>query len=204
MTWKCLCVFKSGFCVIWKYTLANRLAKSIKSDFGSINWHARLKTSLAPYCLWEGSLVIALCSMPFINWPWNPVCSVTALYSSQKGLVIHKKVLPSSFFPVFSANRSLLRKLFFLLCLLESSLVAQTVKRLPAMRETWVWSLGREDPLEKEMATHSSILSWKIPWTGEPGRLQSMGPQRVGHDWATSLTWILIFLQGPVLCFFTF
>ena len=62
-----------------------------------------------------------------------------------------------------------------------TSLVAQTVKRLPTMRETQVQSLGQED-LEKEMATHSSILAWKIPWTGEPGRLQSMGLQRVRHD----------------------
>ena len=58
-------------------------------------------------------------------------------------------------------------------------LVAQTVKRLPAMRETGVQSLGREDLLEKEMATHTTILTWKIPWTEEPGRLQSMGWQRV-------------------------
>ena len=56
------------------------------------------------------------------------------------------------------------------------------LKHLPTMRETWVQSLGREDLLEKEMATHSSILAWKIPWTEEPGRLQSMGSQRVGHD----------------------
>ena len=56
------------------------------------------------------------------------------------------------------------------------------VKRLPIMRETWVQSLGWEDPLEKEMATHSSTLAWKIPWMEEPGRLQSMGSQRVGHD----------------------
>ena len=56
------------------------------------------------------------------------------------------------------------------------------VKRLPAMWETRVRSLGREDPLEKEMATHSSTLAWKIPWTEEPGKLQSMGSQRVGHD----------------------
>ena len=56
------------------------------------------------------------------------------------------------------------------------------VKCLPTMQETWVQSLGREDPLEKEMATHSSILAWKIPWTEEPGRLQSMGSRRVGHD----------------------
>ena len=60
-------------------------------------------------------------------------------------------------------------------------LVAQMVKSLPAVQETQVRSLGREDPLEKEMATQSSILAWKIPWTGEPGRLQSMGSRRVGH-----------------------
>ena len=60
--------------------------------------------------------------------------------------------------------------------------MAQRVKRLPAMQETWVRSLGREDPLEKEMATHSSTLAWKVPWTEEPGRLQSMGSQRVGRD----------------------
>ena len=60
--------------------------------------------------------------------------------------------------------------------------MAQKVKNLPAMWETWVRSLGWEDPLEKEIAIHSSILAWRIPWTEEPGRLQSMGSQRVGHD----------------------
>ena len=68
------------------------------------------------------------------------------------------------------------------------SLVAQRVKHLPAMWKTWVWLLGWEDPLEKEMATHSSILAWKIQWTEKPGGLNSMGSQRVGHDWATSLS----------------
>ena len=62
------------------------------------------------------------------------------------------------------------------------SLVAQMVKNLPAMLETRVQSLGQEDPLEKDLATHSSILAWRIPWTEEPGRLQFMGSQRVGHD----------------------
>ena len=61
------------------------------------------------------------------------------------------------------------------------------VKRLSTMQETWVRSLGQEDPLEKEMATHSSTIAWKIPWMEEPGRLQSVGSQRVGHDWVTSL-----------------
>ena len=67
-------------------------------------------------------------------------------------------------------------------------LVAQIGKRLPPMRETRVWPLGWEDPLEKEMTTHSSTLAWIIPWMEEHGRLQSMGSQRVGHDWATSLS----------------
>ena len=65
---------------------------------------------------------------------------------------------------------------------MQTSLVAQMVKRLPTMRETRVQSLLWEDPLEKEMAPHSSILAWKIPWMEEPGRLQSMGSQRVGHN----------------------
>ena len=60
--------------------------------------------------------------------------------------------------------------------------MAQMVKRLPVVRETRVQSLGWEDPLEKKMVTHSSTLAWKIPWTEEPGGLQSMGSQRVGHD----------------------
>ena len=61
-------------------------------------------------------------------------------------------------------------------------LVAQRLKRLPAVQETWVRFLSQEDPLEKEMATHSSILAWRIPWMEGPGRLQSMGSQRVGQD----------------------
>ena len=60
--------------------------------------------------------------------------------------------------------------------------MGQTLKNLPAMQQTQVRSLGQEDPLEKAMATYSSTLSWKIPWTEEPGKLQSMGSQRVGHD----------------------
>ena len=63
-----------------------------------------------------------------------------------------------------------------------ASLVAQLVRNLPVMQETWVQSLIQEDPLEKEMATHSNALAWKIPWMEEPGRLQSMGSQRVRHN----------------------
>ena len=67
----------------------------------------------------------------------------------------------------------------------------EMVKRLPAMRETWVQSLGWQDPLEKEIATYSTALAWKIPWTEESGRLQSMGSQRVRYDWTTSLSLFL-------------
>ena len=70
---------------------------------------------------------------------------------------------------------------------LWASLVAQMVKGLPAMQETQVRFLGQEDPLEKEMAIHSTTIAWKIPWTEEPGRLQSMGSKRVGRDWSSDV-----------------
>jgi len=74
---------------------------------------------------------------------------------------------------------SLFVKLF---SILQAFLVAQTVKNLPVMQETWVRLLGQKDPLENGMATNSNILAWRIPWTEEPGGLQSMGSHRVGHD----------------------
>ena len=85
----------------------------------------------------------------------------------------------------------------------RASLVAQMVKHLPAMQETPVGSLGWEGPLEKEMATHSSTLAWKIPWTEEPGRLQSKSSQRVRHDWMTALyTQLQIAFFFPLLSSF--
>ena len=91
---------------------------------------------------------------------------------------------------------------FFLLTYswFRASLVAQTVKKLPAMQETQVRSLGQEDPLEKEMATHSSILAWRIPWTEKPGGLQAMRSQRVRHDWGTNtyFSWFTILLYSKV------
>ena len=78
------------------------------------------------------------------------------------------------------------------------------VKHLSTMWETWVQSLGQEDLLEKEMATHSSILAWKIPWAEKPGRLQSMGSQRVGHDWATSLSLLILKYHYELMKYFIF
>ena len=80
-----------------------------------------------------------------------------------------------------------------------ASLVAWMVKNPPAVQETHVPSLGQEDPLEKEVATHSSTLAWKIPWMEKPDRLQSMVSQRVGHDWATSLSLLLPLGKNKVL-----
>ena len=75
----------------------------------------------------------------------------------------------------------------------RASFIAQWVKNLPALQETWVWFLGQEDPPEKEMTIHSSILAWKISWTEEPGRLQSLGSQRVRHNLAIKqLEWVAI------------
>ena len=78
---------------------------------------------------------------------------------------------------------------------IRGSLVAQTVKNLLAMQETWVQSLGWEDPLQKGMATHFSILAWRTPWTEEPGGLQSMGSQRVWHDWVTNIFTFICFIH---------
>ena len=78
------------------------------------------------------------------------------------------------------------------------------VKNLPARQEAWIWSLGQKDPLEKSMATHSSILAWEIPQTEEPGGLQSMGLQRIGQNWATNIYfhyWMLsVDVSVGVLC----
>ena len=76
-----------------------------------------------------------------------------------------------------------------------ASLVAQRLKRLPVMQETWVRSLGQGDPLEKELATHSSTPAWRIPWTEELSGSQSTGSQRVGHDWVTSLSFFHFLLS---------
>ena len=74
------------------------------------------------------------------------------------------------------------RSVYIFFVATDSSLVAQMVKNLPAMQEMWIQSLGQENPLEKGMATHSSILVWEIPWKKEPGQHQSMGSKRAGHD----------------------
>ena len=82
-------------------------------------------------------------------------------------------------------------------------MVAQTVKNPSVVQETQIWSLGQKDPLEKEMATHSSILAWRIPRTEKPGRLQSTGSQRVGHGWANNTFFVLIYLPSiQVLCLY--
>ena len=84
--------------------------------------------------------------------------------------------------------------------LVWASLVTQRVKNPPAMQDTWVWFLGWEDPLEKGVATHSGVLAWRIPWTEEPGRLQSMESQRNGHNWVTSVQFSSVAQSCPTLC----
>ena len=86
---------------------------------------------------------------------------------------------------IWLSNLTELTNCYVCLIWIGASLIPQTIKNTPVMQETWVWSLGWEDPLEKGMAAHSSILAWRIPWTEEPGGLQSMRSPRVRHDWAT-------------------
>ena len=96
----------------------------------------------------------------------------------------HYRVIPLSL--AYLAARLNKMDELMLLCCHQGSLVAQMVKNLPAVQEIWVWSLGWKDPLEKGMGTHSSILSWRVPWTEEPGELRPVGSQRIGHNWATN------------------
>ena len=91
------------------------------------------------------------------------------------------------------------------LCLFETSLVAQTVKHLPTMWKNWVRSLGWEDPLEKKTATHPSTLAWKVLWTEDPGRLQSLGSHRVGHDWLNfGFSFLFILVHWFLICWYSF
>ena len=126
-----------------------------------------------PYFVTAGTELLA-----FHGVTWSPFqCNLTCFPDSLIGSFIYLSIL-CTFNMLFS----------FPYPICWSSLVAQMVKRLSAMQETRVRSLGQEDPLEKEMAAHSSTLAWKIPYTEEPRKLQSMGWQRIRHDWATSLS----------------
>ena len=112
------------------------------------------------------------------------LCSLNMIYLGLFCIVFSKiPGLVACFLSLFLENSYSLLQIFCTRCVyVEASLVAQTVKNLSAMQETRVRSLGQEDPLEKGMVIHSSILAWRIPWTEEPGRLQSMGSLRVRHD----------------------
>ena len=113
---------------------------------------------------------LAFCIMCFFGW---------VLWEVKEGADAGCSVLSS----LYDAPSTWL--IYFVLRWAWASLLAQTVKNPPAVQETQVQSLGQEDAPEEEMATHSSILAWEIPWTEKPGGLQSVGSQRVGHDWAT-------------------
>ena len=131
-------------------------------------------TSSLEKCLFRSSahfLIVFLC-----------VCVLLLLLNCMSSLYILEinPLSVSSFANIFSRSVGLLFVVVY--GFLWASLVAQRLKRLPARRETRIQSLGREDPLEKEMVTHSSILVWRIPWTEEPGGLQLTGSRRAGHN----------------------
>ena len=131
------------------------------------------------HCWWECKLIQLLWETLWrflkklgIKLPYDPTTPLLGIYPEET--TIEKDTCTPIFITaIFTIART---------CK-QDFLVAQTVKNLPVMQVTMVWSLGWEVPLEKGMATHSSILAWRIPWTEKPGRPQSMGSQRVGHDW---------------------
>ena len=137
------------------------------------------------YTMWrartygQGDHLRNACARAGTGSPFPPIasCSARGYSGSCMDFLLNSTCFSSQVF--FSLNRSIHQAF----CLHVS-----VVKNLPAMQETWVWPLDREDPLEKETETHSSILAWRIPWTEKPGRLQYMGLQRVRHDWATNTT----------------
>ena len=131
-----------------------------------------------------------------LNQLWISGTNPTKLWCCVILLIFFWTWFPTILWRIFAFFKGvvLIYSFHFLYYLCWAFLVTQTVKNLPAMQETQVQSLGQEDPLEKGMAAHSSILAWSFPWTEEPGRIQSMGSQRVRHDWATKhSTWEMSF-----------
>ena len=128
-------------------------------------------------------------------------CVQTALQCSSEQLQHTNSSQPDTNTSAYCGSRVVLHVLTGTTSRIWASQVALVVKNPPAMQETWVQSLGWEDPLEKGMATHSSILAWRIPWTEEPGGLQSMGLQRVGPDWVTELNWTETSYALVLICY---
>ena len=161
------------------------------------------------FCVWSSLRCLALCFFSIPLWqnparPWSlglhpghwklhrpPLIAIQSsasppqLRSPPPSSLLTPSMVPSIPAPPTSVPEPT-RLCLIMTYSLRASLVAQMVKNLPAVWETWVGSLGQDDPLEEEMATHSRILAWETPWTEEPGGLQSRGSQRVGHNWATN------------------
>ena len=135
--------------------------------------------------MWETSKIFPL-STVLNPTCWHPV-NISDWWANPSGTDVSKwsQNLPSCLVSAWFQgwiSQFMSRTVYVFFVATDSSLVDQMVKNLPAMQEMWVQSLGQENPLEKGMATHFSILAWEIPWTKEPGKLQSMGSKRVGHD----------------------
>ena len=150
--------------------------------------------------MWSDWLVFCDCGFQSALW-WRKLRGLWKLTDGRDWLrgnlvliQIGGAMLSKSLIQFSVDGRGCVPSLLFTWSQTMASLVAQMVKRLPAMPETWVQSLGREDPLEKKMATHSSILAWEIPWTEEPGGLQSIGSRRSQTDLATKQQKIVLWI----------
>ena len=180
-------LFSLTFTVIHIYLLTETFVRLFLSF-----WYTHLAKSkpwLNPSCASALFVLFQLNKAGKNVWPWRKVITINFKWAL-----------------LFPNNHTVCPLIHSLSPLLEDDFItcyqmAQTVKRLPAMWETQVRSLDRDDPLEKEMATHSSTFAWKIPQTEEPGMLQSMGLNRVRHDWVTSLSLYQTPNSLPSSCF---
>ena len=134
-----------------------------------------------------------MCCSPWGGKEWIRLSDWTVLILLDKDTALYKRILLSAYTVsrkitlCFAKDYNQASISALLSC--GASLVTQMVKNLFAIQDIQAWSLAQEDPMEKRMTTHSSILAWRIPWTEKPGRLQSMGSQRVRHDWASNTSW---------------
>ena len=193
---------------IWCYGCGGR---------NSWQWHAVSRTHCKAACVHVGKAhkrQVPSTKNPTRGWGWETIlgcpdhpllfCKATKKVLCQKKFLVHCWRKASILCAASGERTDLEQKEKLLLPLgsprdmVRASFMAQWIKNLPAVQGTQIWYLGGEDSLQKEMATHSSILAWKISWTEEPGGLQSMGLQKVGHNWVTN-TYLLRDMGSPFL-----
>ena len=181
MTWACVCALSRAPLFATRWAIAHMPGFSVR-EISQARILTRLPFEVGCHALLQGIFQTQgsnQCLLGLLHWQAGSLPLVPA---GKPNLSIEACVYTRRDLTFLSSNK-----------IQVNSLVVQKVKNLPAVRRTWVWSLDREDLLEKGMATHSGILAWSIPWTEEPGRLQFMGLQRIGTQLSDKYIQIILF-----------